>query len=294
MGETVVKQGKEAGIVQFIKNSGAGHAGMGVVFDNEHVLTCAHVVNVALDRDKFFDLKPKQKVPLIFPFSEDKETCYAEVVAWYPIGNPKALDIAILKLMRPAPAEIGLAMLADIRTRLDKDDLVIYGVPAGHQRGVYVHSKFVGSANQAVVQLRKPPAIAAPHSDMRVLTFPETDFKSTEPNVVQGYSGAAVWDEVHQTMIGMISAVNLGAQGVAYMIPMDALLRAWPSLPVETRRLPTFFNLIWTVLTTILLVGMVYLFVANRRPVESEPDILAPFWGLHLYAFLAPILASQE
>jgi len=36
---------------------------------------------------------------------------------------------------------------------------------------------------------------------------------------------------------------------------------------------------------------MFYLFLANRRTIEGQPDILSPFWGRHLYAFLATVIS---
>jgi hypothetical protein len=36
---------------------------------------------------------------------------------------------------------------------------------------------------------------------------------------------------------------------------------------------------------------MCFLFDANRRPIEGQPDVLSPFWGLHVYAFLGTIVS---
>jgi len=41
---------------------------------------------------------------------------------------------------------------------------------------------------------------------------------------------------------------------------------------------------------SVLVVSMLYLLWANRRTAEADPDILSPFWGLHVYAFLAPVV----
>ena len=53
----------------------------------------------------------------------------------------------------------------------------------------------------------------------------------------------------------------------------------------------TAFDAIWNPLALTLFAAMFYLFLANRRTVEGQPDILSPFWGLHVYAFLAPVVS---
>jgi hypothetical protein len=91
------------------------HAGMGALVDPRHVITCAHVVNVALEEAKNNTRKPTRLVRVVFPLSADPSVVTAQVVEWYPVGNKSIADVAVLEFDEDAPADVGITVFGLIR-----------------------------------------------------------------------------------------------------------------------------------------------------------------------------------
>jgi hypothetical protein len=110
----------------------AKHAGMGALVTPWHVITCAHVVNLAIGRDKADTRKPSRPVNVVFPLSSDPSTIVpAHVVKWYEFDPKKISDIAVLQLDMDPPSDTGLAVFGLIRSALDTDELSVFGALGG-------------------------------------------------------------------------------------------------------------------------------------------------------------------
>lgn len=270
---------KYAGIAKILIGDEENHAGMGIVADVRHIITCAHVVNVALGRDPPDQARPTDEVRVGFPMLGRTEVLHATIERWIPPGNEPQCDIALLKVVGSIPEGAGIAILADITgMSMDGDPLSIFGLSKGQRLGNHVDAEFKGATSAAWVQLDG--------SDMKGAF------------IQGGFSGAAVWDQFHSAMVGMVVAKKLSdVQHVAYMIPTADLKAFWPDLQIEYRPLPSSFARTWTIFSAAYFF-LLFAHWAADRGIQSffavsfsgPYKILAAFWGMHVYAFLAPVL----
>lgn len=262
--------GNEIGVAKVLQGEGPYHAGMAVVTDCRHVITCAHVVNTAAGRPIEETSKPEAPVKIAFPLSNSSESPGARVVVWHPIGDQPVADVAVLELVADVPQDVGTAIFARIYRSMDYDPLLVFGIPAGQPTGNHVEAKFMGSTSETRIQI---------------------DGLSQPGVFIQGgFSGGAVWNTAHQAYVGMVQAKRVGEQiKVAYMLSTEALAKVWPTLPMEDRHLPRSFNWIWTSVTSILFAAMLYAHIVVQT--NALHPQLAAFFGMHAYAFLAPVVA---
>src|SRR5262245_32936814 len=75
--------------------------GGGFLVSECHIITCAHVVNLAVRRSKSNTDKPEGEIGLDFPLIDSDQKLKAEVIEWFPpeefhnlTGKPQ--DIAVL------------------------------------------------------------------------------------------------------------------------------------------------------------------------------------------------------
>jgi hypothetical protein len=291
-----MKVGKDAGVAKILISDDASqmasgdtskksrHAGMGALVTPRHVVTCAHVVNVALGQAKTNTRRPRRPVNVVFPLSSSPSaTISARVIKWYEVGHATTSDVALLELDADAPNGAGVAVFGLVQLPLDADELSVFGTLGGQTGHTYVSTNFVGPTTGSQAQLTR----RVRNIDRDITP----KFEAHADLIKGGFSGAAVWDVFHDAAIGMVTAYNSAVEDIAYMIPAARLRDAWPNLPTETRRLPRSFDAIWSALAIILFAIMFYLFLANRRTLEGQPDILSPFWGLHVYAFLGTVVS---
>ena len=76
-----MQEGKAAGIAKVLIAGGpvntrqsVSNAGMGIVVDSRHVLTCVQVVNTALGLPEDSTTQPDGKIPIVFPIPEIDRT----------------------------------------------------------------------------------------------------------------------------------------------------------------------------------------------------------------------------
>ena len=89
-----------------VQSSTGRFVGLAFAIDNDHLATCAHVVNVALSRDKRETSMPAARgVRLVFPFIADHDPVEATVIRWGPRNNASFdhHDIAVLRLAGGLP-----------------------------------------------------------------------------------------------------------------------------------------------------------------------------------------------
>jgi hypothetical protein len=119
-------------------------AGMGVVVDGRHVVTCAHVVNSALGRPFESQNKPDKQVPVAFPYSNvSKAVRMGRVVSWYPMGQGRTRDIAVLELDDDVPARAEIASLV-LDYNLKDHTFEVFGFREGSIKGNNVAGMFMG------------------------------------------------------------------------------------------------------------------------------------------------------
>jgi WD40 repeat protein len=203
--------------------SGQGEiVGAGFLIGQGHIVTCAHVVNEALERNVEDATLPQDEVLLDFPLLVHTEERRSRVTpeGWVPIDPDGQGDIAILSLAEGPPYGVEPAPIAAMRS-LRGHRCWTLGFPPGHDRGVWAEGHLMGSVGGGWVQL----------DSLRV----------TGRAVEQGFSGAPVWDDQLQAVVGMVVGQDRHPHAkTAFIIPSDVLATAWPSLGPMTndRELP--------------------------------------------------------
>lgn len=175
-----------------------------------HVLTCAHVVLDALDRDREQKEPPEQPVRLRLPLRTGATETYCALVvheAWRALDDsPKfgiASDIALLQLKdeKTFPDTIRQAPLRDGGEKVGRS-VWMKGFPATGKDDT-VGGILLGLNQEGRIQID-----------------PKVEFRVVEP----GFSGAPIWDEAADNVLGMLVSrrAKSGTQ-IAYGIPAAVL-----------------------------------------------------------------------
>jgi Trypsin-like peptidase domain len=177
--------------------------GMGIVVDERHVVSCAHVVNSALGR-RFESLnEPDEKIRVAFPYSDSEAVYMGRVCLWHPMGPDRFSDVAVLELDDNVPEGTGIAPLASANELVDHD-FKVFGFREESIKGNIVAVQFMGPLPDGTVQIDG----SGEHGIF----------------IESGFSGAAVWDTNLRAVVGLVSSRNINpAERVAYMIPVRAL-----------------------------------------------------------------------
>jgi len=277
--EQLAQSGMEAGIARIEKLDGS-HSGMAILIDGRCAITCAHVVNVALgkDIDNTKRPDPDARVTVSFPMLSPDIKRQASIVRWLPPGRAPNSDMALLLFDEAAPREAGVAVLSDIRlVSLEGDRLDVFGMESGLW-GVRVDLRFMGKPGSAWVQIDGQGTAGA--------------------FVKKGFSGGAVWDHDHETVIGMVVARRTSDdEKIAYMIPAAAIGRALPEAPVERREIAQGERIVFTLLTLGVFLVMLTHLLADR--IGDYPSFLSlgfgnraltSFYGMLIGCIMLPVL----
>lgn len=215
-----MQQGRSAGIAMILKPG--GHAGMGIVVSPRHVLTCAHVINTAIERQPEDEQQPEKKeVEVVFPLGDGHTRIGGTVVAWTPMYAKPVADVAVLELKEDVPENVGIAILGCSAESLDDHPLKVFGYRA--DEGNHVDAKFMGPTSATESQIDGTSVLGV--------------------FVEGGFSGAAVWDMELEAVVGMVVAKNINAADrVAYMLGLPPVQTIWPSLKVTERRKTQAWN----------------------------------------------------
>lgn len=189
--------------------------GAGVLLPDGLILTCAHVVDIALGRAEADPSVPDRPVDVDFSAVGDRTSRPARVVAggWFPAA-PRSGDIAVLALEsgEPPPAA-GPAVLA-AGEGAEPGVVSVYGYPQpGLADGVWrdVRVSGAGGPNHAWRQLDGAGGGVVP--------------------VQRGFSGAGVWDPRLRSVVGLLVAVyGPGREQLSWMYPLGAVAREWRPL----------------------------------------------------------------
>ncbi|MEU5089217.1 trypsin-like peptidase domain-containing protein [Streptomyces sp. NPDC021356] len=185
--------------------------GSGVLVDGGRVLTCAHVVQGALELTGQ-ESPGGRSVAVDHPGSLTGEVSYASVLpqGWAPPDQERA-DVAVLELSGPPPSDCVPARLrpcGPVRERAVR----AFGQSSAASPGVWVAARLLGAGGLSPdwIQL--------------------DSLEGADGRVQGGYSGAGVVDG-DGGVIGIVVAVRRPAGSrTAWMIPVEAVVRYCPLL----------------------------------------------------------------
>ncbi|TYC09991.1 serine protease [Actinomadura syzygii] len=181
-------------------------AGAGFPVNDRYVITAAHVVNGAAGVPFESRTRPEGRFRIEFL---GRDPLQAEVAVW----NPR-LDVAVLRLVQPAPPEIRVAPLVD-KAAFD-ERVAMLGFPDGKDRGVW-----------SVGVLRGPQADGWLQVDVE---------DGSQFTIEGGFSGTPVWHIGRGDVVGMVVAAWSGSRvRSGYVVPTATLLEAWPELREAVR-----------------------------------------------------------
>ncbi|MFJ6938800.1 ATP-binding protein [Streptomyces sp. NPDC101132] len=217
---------RREGFIVKVRHGATGAAvGVGFVVGEKHIVTCAHVVNVALDRPKAHPSRPAEeaRVQVEFVLLGDAEGAplrNCRVAAWDPPPGEHGpgRDVAGLVLVGgdTLPVGAGPARLVDARGGLDGAGVAVFGYPGNPPRtlnGAWSHHVLRGAVGGGLVQLD-----TAGESALRA-----------QP----GYSGspAITTDRWGDAVIGMLAVAGRGGEFEdAYAVPASEVAAVWPEV----------------------------------------------------------------
>lgn len=199
-------------------------AGTGFLVGDGLVLTCAHVVCDALGKPRDTEVLAGARVSLDMPIlagpgvlGHDIE---AEVAHWVPIREDRSGDVAVLRLLSPAPG--ARALPTSLSRRLWEHGSRVVGFTGRSDRPVWQRGSLLGPAGRGWVQLSR--------ADGQTV------------RVTGGFSGSPVWDNALGAVVGMIVAAEpVRDDQQAYMLHLGALADEIPAL-AEAFQVPTPFR----------------------------------------------------
>jgi Effector-associated domain 9/Trypsin-like peptidase domain len=200
------------GAIARIYHANGAVVGAGFLVSDRHLLTCAHVVAAALSIPENTQSKPTGYIELDFPLIAPGQKVKSKVVFWQPVNpSQSGEDIAGLELEGILPIGIQPVSLVAAEDYWEHS-IRIFGFPKGHDRGIWATATLRDRTANNWVQL---DAIAAQNR-----------------SVEKGFSGAPIWDESLQGVVGMAVAAEKRREDVtaAFMIPTSILQGAWLDL----------------------------------------------------------------
>ncbi len=199
-------------------------SGGGVLVDEWHVVTCAHVVNAAVGLGDDSQDRPEGELEVDFPDADHPplKATVAEA-GWFPIGEDGSWDIAVLRLRQQAPPGCR-------RPPLNRS-----ANAEGHRystRGFPDRAEGLATGAPAAGEILE---LSGPRSQWRLLSLERGPYKAQS-----GFSGCPIWDEEEEAVVGIYAITSYAvaerdrsAREAGYMITMETLLAAWPDLERE-------------------------------------------------------------
>ncbi|NEQ86728.1 MAG: serine protease, partial [Moorea sp. SIO2I5] len=200
-----------------IRQANGKVVGAGFLVSDQHILTCAHVVNAALGKQLNVRDRPNQEIDLDFPLVASGNILRGRVVRWIPVQKSSSIlpetgaDIALLELESTLPEGTQPIRLVKAEN-LWKHPFRVFGFPEGQAVGVWTDGIISNPQANGRVQIEVVRATAYP----------------IEP----GFSGSPVWDEQLDGVAGMTVAIDSKRPQVraAFIIPTTQLINACPEL----------------------------------------------------------------
>jgi Effector-associated domain 9/Trypsin-like peptidase domain len=200
------------GAIARIYHASGAVVGAGFLVSDRHLITCAHVVAAALSIANNTQEKPTGYIELDFPLIPAGQKVKSKVVFWQPVNpSQSGEDIAGLELEGIPPIGIQPVRLVAAEDYWGHS-IRTFGLPKGHDMGIWATGTLRDRTANNWVQL---DALAAQNRP-----------------VEKGFSGAPIWDESLQGVVGMAVAAEKRREDVtaAFMIPTSILQGAWLDL----------------------------------------------------------------
>ncbi len=185
--------------------------GTGFLVAPGYVLTCAHVVlqAIGIEKKQFAEHqeKPQELISLEFPILASGQRIQAEVIEWLPYSLESG-DVAVLKLRSAEPEGARAIPLAVVSAaEVEKNDHFVYGFGnnLGGRSDAYRPKTTVAGARFQLCKVGDP----------------------NDETIQAGFSGAPVWNQVRQCVIGMVATAVVVTKdeqkSKAYAIPTQEL-----------------------------------------------------------------------
>jgi hypothetical protein len=183
---------------------------MGFLVDNEHIVTCAHIISVSNTPSGIY-VQPSEAVAITFLFEDNRPTYSAHVVKWAAPNDkacPEILDIAVLRIDGSKPPNAHPAQLIDREGR--GNPFRAYGYPERYKGAspTWAYGEICDRLDTGSLQIQHP-------RDKGIF-------------VQGGFSGGPVWDEIREGVVGMVVAAE-AQDGIAHVIPSEELVNWCPS-----------------------------------------------------------------
>lgn len=178
--------------------------GAGCLVAPRRVLTCAHIVAEAADDPMSLNrdlITVSVDFPLLAP---------GDLYRTHLIFQDVESDVAGLELERSAPEE-ATALLPVHATDPWHHAFRVLGFPTGYDNGVWASGRLLGRDAMGWLQVE--------------------DVKQTGYFIAPGFSGAPVWDNLEEGVVGIVTAAERRvAVRAAFVIPAQMLFGAWAEL----------------------------------------------------------------
>jgi hypothetical protein len=221
MVENNYRQAFKSAIARIHSKNGA-IVGAGFLVADHQLLTCAHVVTAALGLPTTIQEAPADWIELDFPLTAPGQKVKAKVAFWrsvqlQPLNSPEeGEDIAGLVLEGSPPRGCQPVRLVS-PSELWAHAFQIFGFPAQRDDGIWASGVIRDHLANGWVQIE--------------------DIKAQGHPVQPGFSGAPIWDEQVEGVIGMAVAADKKRDETktAFMIPTSILTKAWSELEQPTQ-----------------------------------------------------------
>ncbi|MFF4988772.1 serine protease [Streptosporangium saharense] len=240
-----VEPGEETWWVR-IRQAGGEVLGAGVLLDQRTVLTCAHVIP---DR--------AEEVVAEFVGRPGARAVPATVVSWVPADDDQRGDLALLDLASPAPPGRRPVLR---RPSLWGREVYTRGFPSLLDDGLWVRARLGGRAGPGGewVQMDAEP------------------YREIHP----GFSGAPVVDGRSGDVLGIVVSEFPGLAGLAWMIPVETIVRHLPALagmvadnPSLTDQIREFFGPGRSGGALVVVTGDAPVSGSLTQPAQNEEDV---------------------
>jgi len=207
--------GQPIGYVVRVLTASSGTVGVGVLLDSKHLITCAHVVNAALGREKRSQPQPTGAdlvdLELALPGPKPSRMLKARVVKWLPplLRGLSSNDLAGLEIVA---GEFGtdpaFPSLSDDDPR-SGTEVQVFGYPEPRRaNGGWAAGKISFEVGGGLLQLNGTGGL----------------------RIQSGYSGGPVVSEVGKRFLGLLAVADSPQSPDldSYLIPSARIRRFWP------------------------------------------------------------------
>lgn len=207
----------EAGILRIVNRASGKPTGVGFAVDagaDQLILTCAHVINAALDLPARSVAKPGDPVTVDAVLAGGASV-NAEVVGWEPVGEDGTGDVARLRPLSHLPDGVRPLPLAT-PDRLWDRKIRCFGFPVGQDDGIWATGQLLGRQGAGLVVVE----------DNRSVGYP----------IQRGFSGSPAWDDDLRGVVGMVVGAGPAERRTSYLVPNERLLPDGPAAQLAALR----------------------------------------------------------